>query len=77
MLGCFSILFYYAYTFQDLYLINSALLVQLQRQNQEMKHYLEMIGNSSLNKVRNMKTQYKLFLFLGAHRTDLHGTQTD
>ena len=70
MLGCVIILFYYAYTFQDFNVINNAILVQIQRQNQEMKHYLEMIGNSSLNKVRNMKTQYKLFWFLGAHRTD-------
>ena len=49
MLGCVALLCYYAYSFQDFNIINNAILVQIQRQNQEMKHYLESMKHDSGN----------------------------
>ena len=69
MLGCAIILCYFAYNFKDFNVINNAILVQIQRQNQEMKHYLETIGNSFYG-ARNTETQSIPFSSLGVRGTD-------
>ena len=41
---CVLLLAWTAYKFQDYNIINNALLVQIQRQNQELRNYLETLG---------------------------------
>lgn len=53
---CALLLAYYAYKFQDYNIINNALLVQIQRQNQELKSFMETLGTRSI---------IFYFLFLG------------
>ncbi len=45
MISCILLLAHFAYTFKDYNLINNALLVSIQRQNLELKGYLESESN--------------------------------
>jgi hypothetical protein len=44
MTFCVLLLSYFAYSFQDYNLINNNLLMQIQRQNMELKGFFESIG---------------------------------
>lgn len=46
MLFCVVLLAHFAYKFQDYNLINNTLLMQIQRQNLELKGYFESMGES-------------------------------
>lgn len=48
VISCIVLLSHFAYKFQDYNLINNALLMQIQRQNLELRGYLETIGNARL-----------------------------
>ena len=41
MISCIGLLAHFAFTFQDYNIINNALLVNIQKQNLELKLYLE------------------------------------
>lgn len=54
MFLCILLLAHFAYKFQDYNLINNTLLMQIQRQNLELKGYFESTGESRYSSMHQL-----------------------